>query len=203
MDELKRETSKKHLHLVLVGFVRISLIFAFFEAIRVLDFFTLFIITSTFILTLSSIFFKRKNIKIPQELESIIVLFVYAALFLGEVREYYLIYWWWDILLHFVSAIALGFVGLSILHSLDKKGQIDAKPFVLVFFAFCFVLAIGSIWEIFEFGMDKLFGFNMQKSGLVDTMGDFIVDALGGLIASIVGYWYIKKERSKRDLKKL
>ncbi|MEH6523917.1 hypothetical protein [Sulfitobacter sp.] len=30
----------------------------------------------------------------------------------------------------------------------------------------------------------------MQKSGLDDTMGDLIVNALGGFIASLTGYVY-------------
>ena len=38
----------------------------------------------------------------------------------------------------------------------------------------CFAITIGALWEVFEFGMDQLFGLNMQKSGLLDTMGDLI-----------------------------
>jgi hypothetical protein len=40
--------------------------------------------------------------------------------------------------------------------------------------------------------MDSLFGLNMQKSGLRDTMWDLIVDALGALVVSILGYLYLK-----------
>jgi hypothetical protein len=46
--------------------------------------------------------------------------------------------------------------------------------------------------------MDSLFGMNMQKpmlgdpSGLTDTMWDLIVDALGALIISILGWRYLK-----------
>jgi hypothetical protein len=40
--------------------------------------------------------------------------------------------------------------------------------------------------------MDSLFGINMQKSGLPDTMWDLIVDALGALLVSIVGYFYLR-----------
>jgi hypothetical protein len=53
-------------------------------------------------------------------------------------------------------------------------------------------LSIGALWEIFEFLMDSLFGLNMQKSGLIDTMWDLIVDALGALVISILGYLYLK-----------
>lgn len=43
--------------------------------------------------------------------------------------------------------------------------------------------------------MDSLFRLNMQKSGLVDTMWDLIVDAGGALLASIIGYFYIKRSK--------
>ena len=58
-------------------------------------------------------------------------------------------------------------------------------------------MASGAVWEIFEFGMDQIFGLNMQKSGLQDTMFDLIVDALGGLFVSVLVYKYLKNgERS-------
>ena len=39
--------------------------------------------------------------------------------------------------------------------------------------------------------MDILFGLSMQKSGVIDTMGDLIVDAIGA------GYWYLKRGGTK------
>ena len=46
--------------------------------------------------------------------------------------------------------------------------------------------------EIIEFAADQLLGLNMQKSGIVDTMWDLIVDAIGGLVGAIMGYFYLK-----------
>lgn len=200
MISLKWLTSKKTIYHIVKWFIWLSLILAFYGAIRTGSLFTLFVATFTFLLTLTPIFFKRLHINFPQELELTIIVFVYATLFLGEIKDYYTLYWWWDVLMHGVSAIALGFIGLGVLYTLDKKGQIDAKTGTLVFFAFCFVMAIGAVWEIFEFSMDQTFGLNMQKSGLLDTMWDFIVDALGGLISSVVGYFYIEKERKLRSI---
>ena len=72
----------------------------------------------------------------------------------------------------------------------------------MALFSFCFALAMGSMWEIFEFGVDVIFGANMQKArnleeiygvfdtrlGVIDTMRDLIVDAIGALIVSVTGY---------------
>ena len=138
----------------------------------------------------------RYDIHLPVEFEIAAVLFIFASLFLGEVQGYYTVYPWWDMVLHSGSALALGFVGFGILYILDQTSKIKAKPGVLALFAFAFAVAIGAVWEIFEFAMDQLFGLNMQKSGLVDTMWDLIVDSLGALIAAVAGYFYLKRGRT-------
>lgn len=142
-----------------------------------------------------SLFKQKYNVSIPIELEFFTILFIYASLFLGEVRGYYTVFWWWDIILHAGSAIALGFIGFIIMYTLDKGGRIATSPFLMAVFAFCFAVAIGTVWEIFEFFMDQVFGFNMQKSGLIDTMWDLIVDSLGALLASTIGYFYVRGKR--------
>jgi hypothetical protein len=60
-------------------------------------------------------------------------------------------------------------------------------------FAFLFAFSLGAVWEIVEFGVDQGFGTNMQKSGLVDTMWDLIVDAVGALVIALLGYLHIKR----------
>jgi hypothetical protein len=78
---------------------------------------------------------------------------------------------------------------------LNEKEDIEVhmKPAFVAFFAFTFAVTLGSLWEIFEFTMDGAFGINMQKSGLIDTMSDLIVNAGGALLISLLGYAYLKK----------
>ncbi len=197
MVTFKEIFSKKYFVLYVKFFVWFFLSFAFYSSVMSRDYFTLFIVILTFLFTFISSFFKKFKIYLTPELELVILLFVYSTLFLGEVENYYVVYWWWDVLMHIGSAIALGFIGLGILSEMDRKGKVEAKPSVLVFFAFCFVLAIGALWEIFEFSMDYFFSLNMQKSGLWDTMGDLIADVLGGLISAVIGYFYLVKEKKK------
>ena len=62
-------------------------------------------------------------------------------------------------------------------------------------------VAVGALWEIFEFAVDRLFGTTMQKpmlgdaSGLTDTMWDLIVDTLGALVISVFGWWHMKRNQ--------
>jgi hypothetical protein len=132
------------------------------------------------------------KIKLPLQFQFAIILFLYAAMILGEIGDYYEKFWWWDVVLHGGSAFAFGFVGFLTLYLLYLRHKINASPFLISIFAFSFGLAIGTIWEIFEFAMDQLFGFNMQKNGLRDTMWDLIVDGLGAGVASYIGYVYLR-----------
>lgn len=138
---------------------------------------------------------RRFNVSTPPEFELLAILFVFASLFLGEVRGYYLRYWWWDAVLHTGSGLLLGLVGFLLVYVLNQTERIELhmKPSFIALFAFVFAMAMGCIWEIFEFGMDSLLGLNMQKSGLQDTMWDLIVDAFGALVMGIAGYLYTSR----------
>lgn len=138
------------------------------------------------------IFIRRMRIYIPIGFELLLTLFVYASIFLGEFRGFYTKFWWWDVVLHMGSAIAFGFIGFLIIYSLYRHGQLKLNPSLLAVFSFTFALSLGALWEIFEFSMDSFFGMNMQKSGLVDTMWDLIIDTTGALIVAISGYFYTK-----------
>lgn len=138
---------------------------------------------------------RKLRIHLPVEIQFVIVAFAYASLFLGEAGGLYTKFWWWDIVLHAGSGIGFGFAGFIVLYSLYAHEKLRASPLLVAVFAFCFSLAIGALWEIFEFTMDRLCTMNMQKSGLVDTMADLIVDAIGALTTSILGFVYIKGVR--------
>jgi uncharacterized membrane protein YjdF len=203
-----REESIKKINFYLINILRISLILALFLEIYKQRWFTFFITLLTIFLTFIPLLIEKKyKIDIPEIFEILMILFIFAALYLGEVQKFYLKFWWWDIFLHFWSAMALGIIGLTILFIIYKKRKIEAKPIWISIFVFSFAVSIGAIWEIFEFFVDLIFNTNMQKmmlgdiSGLTDTMIDLTIDSLGGLIASIIGYFYINKKRKGYILK--
>jgi uncharacterized membrane protein YjdF len=153
---------------------------------------------------------RRFRVFIPPEFELLAIAFVFASLFLGEVRGYYVRFWWWDIVLHTASGFLFGIVGFLLVYVLNEVEQIGVsmKTGFVAFFAFLFAVGMGALWEIFEFGMDQLFGTNMQKpmlgdpSGLTDTMWDLIVDTLGALVISLLGYGYLKTAGNKSFLER-
>lgn len=138
---------------------------------------------------------KRFAVYIPREFEFLTIIFIFASLFLGEIRGYYVKYWWWDVVLHASSGFLLGVMGFLLVYVLNQQENIDLhmKPGFVTLFSFAFALAVGALWEIFEYGMDSFFGLHMQKSGLVDTMWDLIVDAFGAFVIAILGHLYMKR----------
>ncbi|MAM71007.1 MAG: hypothetical protein CMP91_07705 [Gammaproteobacteria bacterium] len=156
------------------------------------------------ITTLPVVLGNRFDVRIPHIFETFAVIFVFMSLFLGEVYDYYGRFWWWDKVLHTGSAFLLGVLGFLLVYVLNEKKEIELElnPSFMALFAFMFAVSIGAIWEIFEFTMDQIFGLNMQKSGLVDTMWDLIVDCLGAMVVSVFGWIYIKDRENDSFLER-
>lgn len=153
-----------------------------------------FVSFATLMLSLAPVLMARwTNVKVPGSFMVGVVLFVGGTLFLGEVFDFYERYWWWDIVMHGGSAIAFGLTGFVLVFMMFQGDRFAAPPLGVAIFAFCFAVTVGVTWEIFEFTMDQFFGLNMQKSGLPDTMGDLIVDAIGAGIGASTGYVYLKE----------
>ncbi|GAB1267735.1 hypothetical protein NBRC116493_09880 [Aurantivibrio infirmus] len=152
---------------------------------------------------------RRFQLQIPSEFQILAVIFIFSSLFLGEIRSYYDKIWWWDIVLHTSSGLLLGIFGFLLVYILNENERADLsmRPRFVALFACLFAIAVGAVWEIFEFIMDQFFNTNMQKamlddpSGLTDTMWDLIVDTLGAITISGFGWWYMeRKEHSFIEL---
>lgn len=165
---------------------------------------SVFLVTLIILTLFAPIIFRRKmTLEIPAEFHIAAVIFTFAAFYLGEIQSFYHRVWWWDIALHATAGLLMGILGFLLVYILNESRRVDLhlSPGFIAFFAFLFAVSIGTFWEIFEFGMDQLFGTNMQKpmfddpSGLTDTMWDMIVNALGAFVISVAGWWYLKKEK--------
>lgn len=152
---------------------------------------------------------KKFSIEIPNKMYYFYILFLYAAIFLGEIRSYYYRYEYWDLILHALSGTMIGFLGFSVVDILNRENEhVNLDPFFVAFFAFCFAMMLGGVWEVYEFISDGVLGTNMQKfaieggavlqgrEAVLDTMEDIIVDGIGAIVASTVGYLSIKYDFS-------
>jgi hypothetical protein len=133
----------------------------------------------------------------PLELDIALSIFVYLTLYLGSANDYYEHYPWFDVALHFLSGILLGMVGFTLVYMLNESEskKLRLSPGFVAFFAVTFSMAVSVVWELFEYSGDLMFGYNMQESGLPDTMGDFTVNAIGALIVAFIGYLWMRKRK--------
>lgn len=138
----------------------------------------------------------RLSLVLPMPLLLATTLFIFASIFMGEAFDFYERVWWWDIVLHGVSAVGFGLCGFLFVFMLFEGDRFAAPPSAIAFITFCVAVTFGAAWELFEYAMDASFGLNMQKSGLDDTMGDLAIDAAGALVAAISGYFYLLRQRS-------
>ena len=174
---------------------RLLLIFAIGQSIYFGDWTVLFYSVITLILiSLPSIIEKSSKIDYPSEFEILIMGFIFASLYLGEINSFYTRFWWWDGMLHTFSGLIIALIGFTLVLILNNEEKVRMKlgPGFVAIFAFCFALAAGVIWEMFEFWLDSFFGMSMQETGIVDTMWDLIVDSIGALIVSAIGYFYLR-----------
>ena len=164
-----------------------------------------FLVVGIMVVMLSPVFLRaRMPVEIPHEVQIVAIAFVFATLFLGEIRDYYVRFWWWDLALHGTAGLLLGILGFMIVYILNENEHVDfhMRPSFVALFAFCFSQAIGALWEIFEFAMDRFFGLTMQKpmfddpSGLTDTMWDLQVNAVGAAVISLAGWRYLRRART-------
>lgn len=133
----------------------------------------------------------RIGLRLPPSFLVAIALFVLATLYLGEVHDFYDRLWWWDLVLHFGSAMGFGIIGFLLIFMLFEGDRYAAPPWAVGALSFCLAITVGTLWEVFEYAMDSLFGLNMMRSGLPDTMGDVIVNAVGAALAALAGVIYL------------
>lgn len=163
------------------------------------------------VMFLPSILDKKWNLAIPNSMYIMYFVFLYCAVYLGEIRNFYFVIPHWDTMLHTFSGAMLGALGFFLVALLNDAPHVPMQlsPKFVALFAFCFALAAGAVWEIYEFTMDSVLGLNMQKymlefgeqlvgrAALMDTMKDLIVDALGSGIIVLIGYFDLKKKVRK------
>ncbi len=215
-----------------------------------------FLCILSLILFLLPAFVERKfKVDLPDALEIIVLLFIFAAEILGEISSFYVRVPHFDTMLHTVNGFLFAAIGFAMVDVLNRSSRVkfNLSPFYLAVMAFCFSMTVGVVWEFFEFGMDMIVGFDMQKDtvvdairsvtldlshanqvvaiegigdvalitsegevllsdygvggyvdiGLIDTMKDLIVNFIGAVVFSVIGFFYVKSRGQGRIARNL
>ena len=115
---------------------------------------------------LPSLIERKLQVDLPDTLEIIILLFAYSAEILGEIQAFYIIFPYWDTILH-----------------RHERFSLHLSPFFMAVTAFCFSMTIGVVWEFFEFFMDQVFLFDMQKDTVLNAISTVMLDPNHGTLA--------------------
>ena len=186
---------------------------------------------------------RRLKIDVPDTLEVVILLFIFAAEILGEINEYFVRVPHWDTMLHTLNGFLMAAIGIALIDVLNRTDRFafNMSPLFVALVAFCFSMTIGVLWEFFEFVADMITRSDMQKDtivstissvtlhpegrnipivvtdisktviwgsingvpqeitingyldiGLIDTMKDLLVNFVGAVVFSVIGFFYIK-----------
>jgi len=180
------------------------------------------------------------KMELPNLLETIIFIFIYASKILGEIYNFYGNIPHWDTMLHTINGFLCAGIGFGLVDLLNRNSKTTSmSPIFLAIVACSFSMMIGTCWEIYEYASDKLIRTDMQKDayvtnvstvklnpdglnksvhieeidhtiiydgdgkelavikdgyldiGINDTMKDLIVNLVGAVIFSTLGYFYI------------
>jgi len=127
---------------------------------------------------LPTIFERQLMIDLPDTLEVIILLFIFAAQILGEIQAFYTSVRGWDTALHTVNGFLCAAIGFSLVDMFNRheRFSLSLSPVFMAIVAFCFSMTIGVLWEFFECFMDATFGFDMQKDFVINSINSVSLD---------------------------
>ncbi len=161
---------------------------------------------------------KRFRCYIPNFITITLYVFAFAHFVLGEIYRAYDNVFLYDKILHTTGGVIFAILSFSViwLFNNTEGRRVRLSPFFVVLFTFCFTMTVEYLWELVEFGMDRIFGMNMQRwqdsiidgaqivvdgqpvdgtahniaygNGLKDSMVDMIVNVLGCLLVCVVSY---------------
>ncbi len=121
---------------------------------------------------------RQLKVDFPDTLEIVIMLFIFAAEILGEIRSYYLTFPYWDTMLHTLNGFLCAAIGFSLVDFFNRNERFSLKlsPVFMAIVAFCFSMTVGVLWEFFEYAMDQFFLLDMQKDTLIQRLSSVMLD---------------------------
>lgn len=110
---------------------------------------------------------------------------VVVALMHGLATAFYLysFYWWFDIPLHFLGGFCAALVSLFFYSHFHRRKAGFMSSTRAFFVATVGVIAVGVMWELFEYFTDIT--FNAIGDYALDTVKDLGMDILGGYAAYV------------------
>ena len=178
-EEIRTEAKRRPAVTAVYLILRLIVIVTMVSAILRQEYESVFIcLLVLFLFLLPVILQKKLRFELPDTLEIIILLFIFAAEILGELQCYFVEYPHWDTMLHTTSGFLAAAVGFSLVDLLNRDAKIkfELSPLYVAIAAFCFAMTVGVLWEFVEFAADRIFLLDMQKDSVVHTISSVMLD---------------------------
>ncbi len=119
--------------------------------------------------------------------QTLLNVFIFVGCVIGPYLNDHTNFAYVDIIEHSFAGILASWFGYELAEAVQGKKH-HIKPALAALFAVVFSVSIAVAWEFYEFTMDRIYGYQLQRSsllsesGLVDTMGDLICCAVGSVV---------------------
>ena len=180
MKEIRAYAKQRPKVFTVYVILRLLVVAALIRSAMLKEYESMFVCLLVLVLFMLPSFLERKlKIDLPDTLEIIILIFIFAAEILGELGCYFIHYPSWDTMLHTTSGFLCAAIGFSLVNLLNKDNRISLSlsPLYMAIAAFCFSMTIGVLWEFIEFSADRLFLLDMQKDTVITTISSVTLDA--------------------------
>lgn len=126
-------------------------------------------------------------------IETILLISLIAVVHItGTYLYWYWIYFWLDILMHFLGGLWVGLACFWIFEISEKKFGSVKTALQAIIFAFVCAFTVGVLWEIFE----NVTGiaFVAYEEYKLDTLMDLVMDSVGGVVAGLYAWRILRKQ---------
>ncbi len=118
--------------------------------------------------------------------QTLLNLFLFFGIIIGYVLNTKTNFAYVDLVEHFMAGMVAAYFAYDFAVAFQGRTR-HLSPALASMFAICFAVFLCVAWEFYEFTMDRLYGYVLQKSdilseaGLIDTMLDLILAGAGSL----------------------
>jgi len=97
-----------------------------------------------------------------------------------------------DLVEHFMSGVVATYFAYEFAIVFQGRKR-HLSPALAAMFAICFSMFIAIAWEFYEFTMDRLYGYTLQQSGILDENGivDTMIDLIMAGAGSLLGMFFV------------
>jgi hypothetical protein len=194
---MPKDKTKISLNFVFLSLIRIFLIVLVYASISSNRRLILFSVSTIFILSFLPYLYKKLFKKDCLSLvNTIILLSVFVFFSFWEIKGAHWKGIFFPVLMNILEALVIGLLGFTLVYSFFSYHKISENYLIISLLAFSLSFSIGTILELSEILLDKLFNFNIHASGVYGVQGDLAIYLFGSILVSFFGYYSLKNGKT-------